>query len=300
MAKLYSRIKFTAIAGLALTNLLIGPLCLSRPALAATAEALQATCRPAGFSAPLAHLPHLAATIKSKAPARILAIGSSSTQGIGATTANNAYPAQLMTLLNSLNTVVNVDVHNAGIGGETIDQTLARLIVELDTYKPDLVLWQVGTNDAITGGSDPKVFQRLIEKGIKSILSRHVDVILIDQQYYPKIPNMAIYEQYIELVHAAAANNDIVVFPRFKLMRAWDKELPGGVVPMLGPDQFHMGDRGYACLANLIGNQITTSIAHTDAPAIATSPALKASPAAAVAPTNAGGVTPTKVLLPAN
>jgi lysophospholipase L1-like esterase len=268
--------------------------------MAATAKALETTCRPAGFAAPLAQLPRLAAKMREKTPARILAIGSSSTQGIGATAQQNAYPARLMTLLNSLNTVVNVDVRNAGIGGETIDQTLARLVTELDTYKPDLVLWQVGTNDAISGGSDPKVFQRLIENGIESILSRHVDAILIDQQYYPKIPSMEIYERYIQLVHAAAANNDIVVFPRFKLMRAWDKELPGGVVPMLGPDQFHMGDRGYACLANLIGNEITTSIAHTNSSAISASLALRASPAGAITAAKVGTAMPDKPPQPAN
>jgi len=297
MAKPFSRIKFAAFASLTLIAMLNE---LSLPAMAATAEALETTCRPADFSIPIAHLPRMAVRMRDKAPVRILAIGSSSTQGIGASSPNNAYPARLMTLLNSLNTVINVDVRNAGIGGETIDQTLARLVMELDTYKPDLVLWQVGTNDAITGGSDPKLFQRLIEKGIKSIASRHVDAILIDQQFYPKIPSMPIYEHYIELVHAAAADNDIVVFPRFKLMQAWNKELPGGVIPMLGPDQFHMGDLGYACLANLLANQITTSIAHTDAPAIAASPELKASPAGAIKVTHVGAVTPMKIVQPAN
>jgi lysophospholipase L1-like esterase len=294
MAKSFSRTQFGAVTGLALSIALAGIAQTTGPARAASAETLEAACRPAEFTAPVANLPRLAAKMRAKAPVKILAIGSSSTEGIGATSPLNAYPARLMTLLNSLNTAVNVDIRNAGIGGETIDQTLARLVNELDTYKPDLVLWQVGTNDAITGSSDPRVFQRLIDKGIKSILARKVDAMLIDPQYFPKIPDTALYQHYIDLVHAAADNNNIVVFPRYQLMVDWNKDLPGGIVPMLGPDHFHMGDRGYACLANLIANEITTSVSHTDSGAVMASPAVKTSTGGAIVPTKIGVVTSDK------
>lgn len=208
---------------------------------------------------PKANLAHTASIIKGTSPLKILAIGSSSTQGIGATAPKFAYPAQLMTELGALKSFGNVEVRNAGIGGETIEQTLKRLVQELDSYKPDLVLWQVGTNDAITGDSDPELFRKLIGEGIKSILDRQIDAILIDPQFYLKIPNAAVYEHYVEMVHAAAQDNKIAVFPRYKLMQAWNKQ-PGGVTRMMGPDGFHMGNRGYACLADLLTTEITTAV----------------------------------------
>jgi lysophospholipase L1-like esterase len=297
MAKLFFRLKFGARAGLALTAACVLSAHMLEPASAGMIEKLEPACHPAGFSEPIADLHRTAAKMRAKAPVRILTIGSSSTQGIGATSPAYAYPAQLMTDLNSESTIVSVDVRNAGIGGETIEQTLKRLVGELDTYKPDLVIWQVGTNDAITGGSDPKVFQRLISIGIKSILSRNVDAMLIDPQYYPKIPNMDIYEHYVQIVHDAADENGIVVFPRFKLMLGWNN-LPGGVVPMLGPDSFHMGDRGYTCLAGLLAEEIIKSVAHTDASAVAASPALLRSPATGVS-AKVGTVAPVKAVQPA-
>jgi len=237
----------------------------------------------------VATLTRTAATIRMKSQVKILAIGSSSTQGIGATAPQFTYPAQLSNDLNTPDAHITVDVRNAGIGGETIDQTLARLTRELDTYRPDLVLWQVGTNDAITGSSDPVVFQKSIEAGIKAIHTRRIDAILIDPQYYPTIPNTAVYEHYVDIIHTAAQNTKIDVFPRYKLMSAWNR-LPGGVVPMLGPDHFHMGDRGYACLAELIADEITKSVTQTDGAAVAATP-----PSATPANAAGGRVVATKL-----
>ena len=266
--KLKSRVRVIdriGIPGLALVSLAFASIWfLQSPhkAEASASEDLKAICRPASFSAPTARFPRTANAIEHKAPVKILAIGSSSTEGIGATEAKFAYPAQLMVELNSLNHIVNVDVRNAGIGGETIEQTLTRLENELNTYKPDLVLWQVGTNDAIGETGRSTAFQKLIDVGIKSIKQHKADVMLIDQQFYLKIPDLARYERFVDYVHTAAETNDVAVFPRYKLMKAWNS-LPGGVTPMLGPDGFHMGNRGYSCLANLIADQIVKSVDRT-------------------------------------
>jgi lysophospholipase L1-like esterase len=202
---------------------------------------------------------------------KILAIGSSSTEGIGASAPQFTYPARLKAELTGRFPAAKIDVRNAGIGGETIDQTLKRLGDELDRYKPDLVLWQVGTNDAVSGNSDPEIFHKMVDQGVKSIQQQKIDAILIDSQFYLKIPDTKRYEHYVDLVHTTGDDDGVVVFPRYKLMQAWNAE-PGGVTPMLGPDRFHMGDRGYACLANLLASEIVTSLARTSATAGSTKP----------------------------
>jgi lysophospholipase L1-like esterase len=94
----------------------------------------------------------------------ILAIGSSSTEGIGASAPNMTYPAQLQADLAAA-LGEKVAVTNAGIGGEAVAATLARLKILLKGEKPDLVIWQVGTNDAV-GGDDEAAFRAEIEDGV--------------------------------------------------------------------------------------------------------------------------------------
>ena len=59
-------------------------------------------------------------------PLDILAIGSSSTEGVGASSPANAYPARLKDELEK-ETGVDFDVKNAGIGGELATKTVERL-----------------------------------------------------------------------------------------------------------------------------------------------------------------------------
>lgn len=248
---------------LSIAALLTSPAAGPSTAEAATLDAIIAACKPSGFSDPLPRLRHTSEANRAGQAIRILAIGSSSTQGIGATAEKFTYPAQLMADLNTMNAVSHVDVRNAGIGGETITQTLARLERELDTYKPTLVIWQLGTNDAITKGADPKDFRIHIDTGLKSIADHGADAILLDQQYYLKIRDTELYERFVKLVDDTAIENGVGLFRRYKLMRAWNASMPGGITPMLGPDGFHMGDKGYTCLAALLADQIATALTHT-------------------------------------
>lgn len=229
-------------------------------AKAAALDQTIATCKPTGFSDQLPKLPRTSEANRTGKAIRILAIGSSSTQGIGATAEKFTYPAQLMADLNTMSTISHVDVRNAGIGGETITQTLTRLERELDTYKPTLVIWQLGTNDAITKGTDPKDFRTHIDAGLQSIANHGADAILLDQQYYLKIRDTDLYERFVKLVDDTALENGAGLFRRYKLMRSWNSSMPEGITAMLGPDGFHMGDKGYTCLAALLADQIATSL----------------------------------------
>ena len=83
-------------------------------------------------------------------PLDILAIGSSSTEGIGASSPANAYPARLEDEL-AKQDGIDAEVKNAGIAGELAAKTLQRLRSALKSGWAQLVIWQVGTNDAIVG-----------------------------------------------------------------------------------------------------------------------------------------------------
>ncbi|WP_167858752.1 SGNH/GDSL hydrolase family protein [Methylobacterium nonmethylotrophicum] len=200
------------------------------------------------------------AHVARREPVRVLAIGSSSTEGIGASAPDRTYPYLLEQSLRAAWRGTPVDVTNAGIGGETADQTLARLAEALrQPVKPDLVIWQVGTNDAISGG-DEAAFRRRLEQGVALVQAAGSDLIILDQQYYPAIPNHGRYERFVGLVAAVADGTEVPVFSRYALMKSWNRQDPALLAGMLSSDQFHMGDQGYACLAQALGRQILDAV----------------------------------------
>ncbi len=151
-------------------------------------------------------------------------------------------------------------VDNAGKGGETIVETIIRLEAALKANKPDLVIWQVGTNDAVQGAEEGR-FAALLGRGIDAAQAAGVDLILLDPQYYPTIQNPTRYERFVRLVGAAAAREQVPLFSRYTLMKEWG-ERPGNILAsMLSRDGFHLGDRGYDCIAQLVAEGIRTMVA---------------------------------------
>jgi len=177
----------------------------------------------------------------------ILAIGSSSTQGVGASAPDLTYPAQLQIDLAAV-LRQKVVVENAGVGGETVASTLARLRGLLKGEKPDLVIWQVGTNDAVSGEGEA-AFRAEVAEGLRLARDAGVPLVLLDQQYFPAIKDVDRYERFVRIVHEVGAEYHDPVFPRYALMKAWGAESPALLRAMLWKDGFHMSDRGYGCLA---------------------------------------------------
>lgn len=210
-------------------------------------------------------LPDVADHVRLHEPVQILAIGSSSTQGVGATTADRTYPAQLEDRLEEAWPRSDVEVVNAGIGGETADQTLLRFERALAApAKPDLIIWQVGTNDAVRG-SDEGAFRRVLERGMQLAAAADVSLVLIDQQFFPSAREPVRYERYVAILAEVAKAHGVPVFSRFALMRAWNTHDAGLLKTMLSGDSFHMSDRGYACLAGSLSDAIEGAVAQTPA-----------------------------------
>jgi acyl-CoA thioesterase-1 len=80
---------------------------------------------------------------------RIVTLGSSSTEGIGASAPAMAYPAQLQRILDIRFPDARFKVINRGIAQEVVAGNLVRLDRDVLSLSPDLVIWKVGTNGAM-------------------------------------------------------------------------------------------------------------------------------------------------------
>lgn len=217
------------------------------------ANATEFVCRPSTLSRDAADL--ASGWSKSGAPLRILAIGSSSTEGIGASGKDKTYPAQLSTLLRTGLSGRPVEMVNAGIGGETAPQTLSRLKAALTGGHYDLVIWQVGTNDAVTGG-DLGTFRNLVTDGIAAARQARTRLVILDPQFYPGIKETARYRAYVDAIAEVAKAQAVPVLSRYQAMLGWYQRDADGFMAALAGDRFHMSDAGYGCLAQDIARSL--------------------------------------------
>jgi len=196
--------------------------------------------------------------LRSGAPLRILAIGSSSTRGVGASSPGMAYPARLEAALEKAYPG-RVTVINAGIGGELAAATVDRLGHEMELAEPDLVLWQVGTNDALTPAVSEEDFGLALEAGADLVARRARDLLLIDPQVFKSAANPGRYERFVALVGDLAHRRRLALFSRNKAMKFWEKA--GAADDLVTRDGLHMNDKGYGCVAETLALEIERQVA---------------------------------------
>lgn len=235
-----------------LAALLLGP---GLPS-ASAAETLAADC-PAAPPQTLS-LPVTRAALREGKPLTIIAFGSSSTEGSGASTPEQSYPAQLEKRLRASLPGIVLRVLNRGIGGQEVREMLARLRRDVLDWAPTLVIWQAGAN-AVLKGVDPAEFRAALARGLAELHAAGTDVVLMDSQRSPRIlasPRAPLIEAALQEL---AADQHLPLFSRARLMRAW---AAAGVSDeaMLGPDKLHHNDRGYRCLAAALAESIVKAL----------------------------------------
>lgn len=186
---------------------------------------------------------------------RIVAFGSSSTAGAGASLPWRAYPARLEALLREGLPGTAVTVMNRGVGGEDAANMIGRLERDVIAERPDLVIWQTGANAALRS-MNPERFRAYLLEGLTRLRREGIDVVLMDNQRAPRIdarPGNRTYDAI--LAEAAAAVPGVGLFSRGALMDALAAlGLPNAA--LLASDGLHHNDRGYVCVAEALARAL--------------------------------------------
>lgn len=228
--------------------------------LAGAVVAMQLT----GFSAPSGEAAKPASPPKpagvetgaSHMALRIIAFGSSSTQGVGASSPSASYPAQLQAdLMRMVPKGETVEVVNRGIGGQDADDMILRLQSDVIAPRPNVVIWQTGSNDPMRGV--PLVrFESDTREGIKALRQAGVAVILMEPQWCPRLDQTAHSDDYRQAVRKIGQELGVPVIRRSDMMHQWISEGRMTRAQMLAPDGLHMTDGGYAELARDIAPMV--------------------------------------------
>ncbi len=218
-------------------------------------------CRaPKGGAKSFGSLPHVAAKLADGKPVLIIAFGSSSTQGYGSTSPEYTYPNRLAAQLRRHYPGSDITVLNRGKGGEDAPEMMKRLQTEVIDAKPDMVIWQVGTN-AVLRNLDPAETAKIVEDGVGRIQAAGADIVLVDPQYSPAVNARAENaSRMVKLLGKVAELRHVGFFPRFEVMRDWHEGQSLPFESFVIADGLHMNDWGYACFAQLLGDDIIRSV----------------------------------------
>jgi hypothetical protein len=197
---------------------LIAALLMAAPAQADPKQACEV---PAYLLASESALPKVQAAVKPNSKLNILVIGSRSSV-IGLSDHSAAYPTRLQAYLTDKLPTVAVTVAlelQVKKTAQEMAPTLGKLVEE---RKPDLVIWQTGTVDAMRQ-VDGDEFRDALDEGVAAMKKAGTDVILMNLQYSPRMETMISGSAYLDNMRVVAQQHDVPLFDRFAIMRQWNE-----------------------------------------------------------------------------
>src|SRR5215813_14359167 len=228
-------------------ELALGP-AAAQPVLPSAPPTLSPECRSKRLVGEMFRRPlkALSRAVRANKNVKVLAIGSSSTVGVGASSPAATYVANLETSLEGSLKGMNFDVVGRGMSGEVAEGAADRMKREVDETKPDLVVWQVGTNDAIRHVSID-AFKACLKKALAWLAENRIDAVLIDPQYGAALTKDEYYERVVTAIAEVAREARVLLVDRFEAMRELQRDR--GDTFYLTSDNLHLNDRGHRCMA---------------------------------------------------
>ena len=191
----------------------------------------------------------------------IICLGSSSTAGSGASGPLAAYPVRLDAELDRRFPAKHFRVDNQGAGGQLARDMLERIRSHIASVRrpPALVIWQTGVNDALQDVG-VEAFAAILERGIHELRTAGIDVVLVDMQYFPRSERVAVYGDYLRAMRRVAERQKVALFQRYAIMKHLVNSGQHTPEQLLAPDNFHLNDLSYGCLADLMADAIEVQI----------------------------------------
>jgi acyl-CoA thioesterase I len=192
-------------------------------------------------------LPHVAAALQKRKTVRILAIGASAGRGQG------GYTEQIERILKQAMKGIEVVVINRGVSGELAADAAERIKNEVALNELDLVIWQVGTNDALAF-VPLEALADTVQSTIRWLKQHATDVVLAGLQFVKRVAQDEHYNKVRELLRDIAIKENVMIIRRYEATQFISANQQSGG---FAPDEFERTEAGYNCLAQYLASAIT-------------------------------------------
>lgn len=189
--------------------------------------------------------------------ARVLAIGSSSIVGVGASSPRATFTVQLEEDLERTFKGADFDVIGRGMSGEVAERTAERIKSDVGLFDPDLVVWQVGTNDGVSH-VDQANFSKLLIATLRWLDTQRRDVVLIDPQFANKYAGDDHYRGIVRAIGDVARRERVPLVTRYRAMEDLARQHINR--SYMASDLFHLNDLGYKCMAEFAAQAIEVGV----------------------------------------
>jgi acyl-CoA thioesterase-1 len=130
------------------------------------------------------------------------------------------YPARLEAELKRRMPGREVRVSVRNLPNEPAAEMVLELKASLATELPALVIWQVGTVDAMRN-LDVESFGDALSEGIVLVHEMGADIIVMDMQYSLQTTQLINFQPYVDYIDWVTQNHEVFHFPRYDIMRHW-------------------------------------------------------------------------------
>jgi lysophospholipase L1-like esterase len=165
-------------------------------------------------------LKHVSEAVQKDKRLTVAVVGTGSSLLAGPDGPRSAYPARLEAALKRRLPSVDVKVVSLARSRMTAEDLARGMEKVLADEKPDLVIWQTGTLDAIRR-IEPEAFRAALEEGVETLHRGGADVILMNMQYSPRTEIMVSPGPYADNMRVVAQQHEIPLFDRLAIMRHW-------------------------------------------------------------------------------
>lgn len=200
-------------------------------------------------------LPHVTNAIRLRSSIRILAIGGSSKGGKSG--ADSAYQELIEGVLEKTIPGTDVQIIDRGVSGELARDAAERIKTEVALTKPDLVLWQLGTHDALMHVPVDQ-FRSTVREALVWLKERDTDVVVVGNHYLRTMVKDSHYQAIRKALSGIGDELKVLRIGRYEAMQVIEQARQSGKGPL--PNEFTMTDSGYACLAEYVVRALSSQV----------------------------------------
>jgi len=199
-----------------------------------------------------ASLGHTKAKLRTGETLTVVALGSSSTTGFGTFGSGGTFPDVMKQELLRLRPSARIELINSGRIMDDLSGNVARIDKDVLHYKPDLVVWQIGTNDVVWRGIADNT-KEMLSNAVMRLKAANTDIVLMDLQYVPLVLVSERHTRMEQIITDVAREQNVGQFPRFLLMK---RAIEAGVKGLVWWDGLHNSTEGYKCVGLALAQMI--------------------------------------------